>query len=410
MTIGFTGSPLLRLDRERPDDAAFARHLADPQARLLQLDGLDPVLDDEAGALVWGPITDRDPDAELALLGLLDGRPAFVALTARRRAASRCTCCWGCWPSLPGPDAATLGRRAQPGRLARRPPLLRPLRREPPTVARGLGPALPAVRRRALPAHRPGRHHARRARGPRARGPPAAFPAGRYSALAGFVEVGESVEEAVARELFEEAGVRATRVRYVASQPWPLPFSQLMLACIVEVESAELTIDRDELDDAIWVDRDGVRAALAGWRPGRARSSRRRPTRSPTSCYCTGRTVRGDSAVIDPDKGGVRNKGSNRSWPGGRWHIDRSIAEQLLHVLFGEAQDEVLRPVGAGDLSDRGPRAGDEADGDAHPTVRLAQQRAGLELRPEQRLRSGGRQAPGRARRRTRRGRGEQPD
>jgi len=90
------------------------------------------------------------------------------------------------------------------------------------------------------------------------------FPPRRYSALAGFVEVGESVEEAVARELFEEAGVRATQVRYVASQPWPLLGSQLMLACIAEVSSAELTIDRDELDDAIWVDRDGVHAALAG--------------------------------------------------------------------------------------------------------------------------------------------------
>jgi NAD+ diphosphatase len=85
------------------------------------------------------------------------------------------------------------------------------------------------------------------------------FPPGRYSALAGFVEVGESLEEAVARELFEEGGVRATRVRYLASQPWPMPSSQLMLACVAEVESDVLTIDRGELDDAKWVDRDGVR-------------------------------------------------------------------------------------------------------------------------------------------------------
>ena len=49
------------------------------------------------------------------------------------------------------------------------------------------------------------------------------YPPGRYSALAGFVEPGESIEEAVARELFEEAGVAVTDVRYVASQPWPFP-------------------------------------------------------------------------------------------------------------------------------------------------------------------------------------------
>src|SRR3546814_11605514 len=56
------------------------------------------------------------------------------------------------------------------------------------------------------------------------------FPAGRYSALAGFVEPGESIEEAVARELWEEAGIRVHSVRYGVSQPWPFP-SSLMIAC-----------------------------------------------------------------------------------------------------------------------------------------------------------------------------------
>jgi NAD+ diphosphatase len=91
----------------------------------------------------------------------------------------------------------------------------------------------------------------------------ASWPAGRYSALAGFLEPGETMEEAVARELFEEAGVRATRVRYVTSQPWPFP-AQLMLACVAEVDSAELTIAKDEIQDAIWVSKAEVRAALAG--------------------------------------------------------------------------------------------------------------------------------------------------
>ena len=89
-----------------------------------------------------------------------------------------------------------------------------------------------------------------------------AFPPGRYSALAGFVEPGESIEEAVARETLEEAGLRIGAVRYVASQPWPFP-SQLMIACIAEAQSDALTLDPNELEDAIWVTHDEIRAAIA---------------------------------------------------------------------------------------------------------------------------------------------------
>jgi len=66
----------------------------------------------------------------------------------------------------------------------------------------------------------------------------------------------------VARELLEEAGVRATSVRYLASQPWPFP-SSLMIACVAAVDSDAITLDRNELEDAKWVTRDDVRAALA---------------------------------------------------------------------------------------------------------------------------------------------------
>ena len=88
------------------------------------------------------------------------------------------------------------------------------------------------------------------------------FPPHRYSALAGFVEVGESLEASVARELFEEAGVRARDVRYVASQPWPFP-SSLMIACVAAVDDPALTIDTTELEDARWFGRDEVEAAMA---------------------------------------------------------------------------------------------------------------------------------------------------
>jgi NAD+ diphosphatase len=89
------------------------------------------------------------------------------------------------------------------------------------------------------------------------------YPPGRYSALAGFVEVGENLEAAVARELFEEAGIRVRNVRYVASQPWPFP-SSLMFGCHAEAESDELTIDMTELEDARWFTRDEVASSLSG--------------------------------------------------------------------------------------------------------------------------------------------------
>jgi NAD+ diphosphatase len=89
------------------------------------------------------------------------------------------------------------------------------------------------------------------------------FPPRRYSALAGFVEPGESIEEAVTRELREEAGIEATEVRYVASQPWPFP-GQLMIACLARAADDRLTLDREELDDAFWASRSEVEAALAG--------------------------------------------------------------------------------------------------------------------------------------------------
>jgi NAD+ diphosphatase len=89
------------------------------------------------------------------------------------------------------------------------------------------------------------------------------YPPGRFSALAGFVEPGETIEAAVARELHEEAGIAVRDVRYMASQPWPFP-STLMIGAHAVAESDSLTIDRTELDDARWFSRAEVAAALDG--------------------------------------------------------------------------------------------------------------------------------------------------
>jgi NAD+ diphosphatase len=89
------------------------------------------------------------------------------------------------------------------------------------------------------------------------------YPPGRYSALAGFVEPGESIEAAVARELGEEAGIAVRNVRYLCSQPWPFPNS-LMIGAHAESLDNVLRVDTTELDDARWFTPEEVVAALAG--------------------------------------------------------------------------------------------------------------------------------------------------
>ncbi len=82
-----------------------------------------------------------------------------------------------------------------------------------------------------------------------------------YSTLAGFVEPGESLEEAVAREIMEEAGIQITNVRYAHSQPWPFP-ANLMLGFYADAASTDISFNTDELADARWFDRDEVRELM----------------------------------------------------------------------------------------------------------------------------------------------------
>jgi NAD+ diphosphatase len=95
----------------------------------------------------------------------------------------------------------------------------------------------------------------------------AIWPPGMYSALAGFLEPGESIEEACAREVWEEAGLRTASVRYHSTQPWPYP-SSLMIGLFAEVEEGEATADKTELEEVRWFTREEARTLIKGALPG----------------------------------------------------------------------------------------------------------------------------------------------
>lgn len=94
----------------------------------------------------------------------------------------------------------------------------------------------------------------------------ASWQPGMYSALAGFMEPGETIEEAVAREVREEAGIAVTSAAYVASQPWPFP-SSLMIGMIAEAADDIITLDGSELEDARWFGRDELKLMLTRKHP-----------------------------------------------------------------------------------------------------------------------------------------------
>jgi NAD+ diphosphatase len=94
----------------------------------------------------------------------------------------------------------------------------------------------------------------------------AAWPAGRYSTLAGFVEPGESLEDAVRREVLEETGVRVGAMTYHSSQPWPFP-SSIMIGFHASAQTSDIALGDDELEDARWFSREEIAAGAAGLPP-----------------------------------------------------------------------------------------------------------------------------------------------
>jgi len=271
--LGFIHNALVRHSAER-DTGVAERHAADPRARTVAIAGDIPILR-RNGASATGllPLTDLEravPRREQAFLGTLQDRPVFATLL-EASAVER----FKDDPAFAAIDLRTiavqglvpadeLGALAQGKALlfwhtrhrfcancgAATQPFCAGFRRDCGACGAQHFPRTDPVA--IMLVHRGG--HCLLARQAR-------FVPNSYSCLAGFIEPGETIEAAVRRETFEEAGVEVGGVRYLASQPWPFP-SSIMIGCTGEALTDMVVLDRDELEDGRWFSRDEVRLML----------------------------------------------------------------------------------------------------------------------------------------------------
>lgn len=265
--VPFSGAGLDRADHVRQDPEALGK-LMNARARLLMMDGLDPVITPE-GTIGWGSLADANPDAELVFLGLNGESGCFAQVPQAGSVAPPNPGLWQAMARLRAEDLATYGgARSMVDWHARH--------RFCARCGKGTVLAKGGWQRNCTSDACKAEHFPRvdpvtimlvehadsilLGRQPR-------FPAGNYSALAGFVEPGETIEEAVAREVFEEAGVRVRDVAYVMCQPWPFP-SSLMIGCHAYADDPAVTIDTTELEDARWFSREEVVDAVEAAKQG----------------------------------------------------------------------------------------------------------------------------------------------
>jgi NAD+ diphosphatase len=259
---GFTGYPFDRADHIRTDADALEALMNSMHARVLKMRGFEPELSPH-GALDWNSLADVSADAELILLGLHEDKPHFAILPAEAEGGTlfRSPRLMAAFASFSANDLAVYGTARSLIDWHLRHGFCNKCGGATKLFRAGWGRKCAGCNTEHFPRVDPVVIMIAEFEGKALVGRNTSWPEGRYSALAGFLEPGETIEEAVARELFEEAGVVATHVRYVTSQPWPFP-AQLMIACVAEVTSDVLTLAPAELSDALWLTPDEVRAAL----------------------------------------------------------------------------------------------------------------------------------------------------
>jgi NAD+ diphosphatase len=264
----FAGNPLDRVSQRRQDAAWVASLLDDPKTRLLPLRELKPLVREEAAAeLDWQMVAPWraaiDAGATLILLGVGDGRAHFAldASTATAGAGAATVDVRALAASIPGGEAAILAEARSLLDWHARHGFCAQCGTASAIDAAGWGRRCPNCRAHHYPRVDPvvimlavSGERCLLGRGRRRVG-------ARFSCLAGFMEPGETIEEAVRREVVEESGIKIGRVRYLASQPWPFP-STLMMGLLAEALSEEIRIDPEEIAEARWFERDEVRAMV----------------------------------------------------------------------------------------------------------------------------------------------------
>jgi NAD+ diphosphatase len=246
-----------RADHLRADPEAISGLCRDSEARQLVWDNGAPAVDDQ-GRLLWEPVTGEQP----ILLGLNEGHPRFSALPDGE-APVDARAHFQLLGLLDASEAPTFAAALSLANWHRRHRFCSVCGTGTEPNRCGWSRICGSCGSEHYPRIDPvvimlAEHDGRLLLGRQPHYPP-----GRYSALAGFVEPGESIEAAVARELGEEAGIAVQDVRYICSQPWPFPNS-LMIGAHAQATGDALTIDTNELDDARWFSREEAVAALSG--------------------------------------------------------------------------------------------------------------------------------------------------
>mgnify|MGYP000165064251 CR=1 FL=1 len=265
--LAFTGSRLDRADNVRADPEQLAG-MMNWRARLLKMDGLMPQLSD-TGELEWGTLAEAAEDAELVFLGLdtedHGGKPCFAAVPAQGDASPRMANpnLWAVMATLSADDLAIYGGARSITDWHARHRFCAACGGPTQIAKGGWQRNCTSCQTQHFPRTDPVTIMLVEYDEKLLLGRGLGWPERAYSALAGFVEPGESIEEAVAREVLEESGIVAKEVHYIASQPWPFP-SQLMMGCYAIAENDTITLDTTELADARWFTRDEVHAAMSG--------------------------------------------------------------------------------------------------------------------------------------------------